>query len=92
MCNCVCIFLDETCKEYYEDDWIWGEEASGEEETETTEEDEDEDGSGSGSGDKGTRIREMSQRALQSDLTQTLSQYTVGWEQSVMSIFGFILY
>ena len=46
------IFLDETCKEYYEDDWIWGEEASGEEAVEETE-DEDDDGSGSGSGDKG---------------------------------------
>ena len=44
--------LDDTCKEYYEDDWIWGEEASGEEAVEETE-DGDDDGSGSGSGDKG---------------------------------------
>ena len=46
------IILDDTCKEYYEDDWIWGEEASGEEAVEETEDDND-DGSGSGSGDKG---------------------------------------
>ena len=40
----------ETCKEYYDDYWIFGEEGSGETETE---EEEDEEGSGSGSGDKG---------------------------------------
>ena len=41
----------ETCKEYYDDYWIFGEEASGEGESETEDEDE---GSGSGSGEKGT--------------------------------------
>ena len=45
---------DGECKEYYEDDWIWGEEASGDESTSSEyEENEDDDGSGSGSGDKG---------------------------------------
>ena len=58
----ICILGDDTCKEYYADDWIWGEEevsedrekreASGDGEEEDS--DEDEDGSGSGSGDKGT--------------------------------------
>ena len=45
---------DGEWKEYYEDDWIWGEEASGDESnTSEYEENEDDDGSGSGSGDKG---------------------------------------
>ena len=50
----MCIDDDGECKEYYEDDWIWGEEASGDESNSSEyEENEDDDGSGSGSGDKG---------------------------------------
>ena len=46
----------ETCKEYYDDYWIFGEEGSGETETE---EEEDEEGSGSGSGDKGIELSKI---------------------------------
>ena len=56
MCHGVFFLLflgeSETCKEYYDDYWIFGEEGSGESEVE---EDEDEEGSGSGSGDKGIK-------------------------------------
>lgn len=41
------------CKEYYDDYWIFGEEASGEGETPEYEKDEENEGSGSGSGEKG---------------------------------------
>ena len=58
MCHGVFFLLflgeSETCKEYYDDYWIFGEEGSGETESEV-EEDEDEEGSGSGSGDKGIK-------------------------------------
>ena len=57
----------ETCKEYYDDYWIFGEEGSGETETE---EEEDEEGSGSGSGDKG-----IEQNILQHDFFATFLKF-----------------
>ena len=51
------VFSDETCKEFYDDYWIFGEgDASGDGNTEEYDEATDE-GSGSGSGDEGKNLK-----------------------------------
>ncbi len=72
MINDVCLHLitesivEGECKEYYEDPWIFGEEASGDEATEESEADEEEgeegSGSGEGSGEKGTVCKKVAVR------------------------------